>query len=217
MTPANSADTGGGNRRVLLTIGGLVLLGIAITLLILIGGWFNGGENNNPLLESIPAFSGTPESAVAPLDPELADLPVAGSPAPDFTLNDLDGNTIRLSDYRDQPVILNFWATWCGPCRVEMPELEQVQQDYADAGLVVLLVNQQESPERVKAFAEELGLTAPIVLDSETQVGEAYGAFFLPSTVFVGLDGSVSAFHRGIITRGQIEAYLAEMGVEATG
>lgn len=215
MTPADSPVTPGGGRRFLLVVAGLIVLGLALALFLLGGDWLAGGNDETPLLQSIPAFRGTPESAIAPLDPELADLPAPGSPAPDFALADLDGNEVRLSDYQDQPVILNFWATWCAPCRVEMPELEQAKRDYANNDLAVLLVNQQESPERVQSFADELGLTAPMLLDSETKVGQAYGAFYLPFSVFIGPDGVVSAIHRGIISRSQIDAYLAEMGVEA--
>jgi thiol-disulfide isomerase/thioredoxin len=213
MTPVNSKDeTPGGGRRFLLIIAGLAVLSLALTLLIFGGSWFGSDTSDDtPLLQSLPAFSGTPESAIVPLERELAELPTAGSVAPDFALSDLDGNTVRLGDLRDRPVILNFWASWCAPCRLEMPELEQVQQDLGDSGLVVLLINQEESPDRVRAFSDELGLTTPTLLDGEGQVGRAYGAFFLPSTVFVGPDGMVSAVHRGIISRSQIDGYLNDM------
>lgn len=217
MTPSNSHGAPESGRRLLLIIAGLIVLGLALVLLLSGRGRIGGETGDEPLLQSIPAFSGTPESAVAPLDPDLADLPVAGSLAPEFALPDLEGETVRLSDFRDRPVVLNFWATWCGPCRLEMPELDQAQSDYNDAGLAILLINQQESPERVRAFAEELGLSTPILLDSETQAGRAYGAFYLPSTVFIGPDGVVSAIHRGIISRDQLDGYLADMGVEAGG
>jgi peroxiredoxin len=82
---------------------------------------------------------------------------------------------------------------------------------------VVLLINQEESPDRVRAFSDELGLTSPTLLDGEGQVGKAYGAFFLPSTVFVGPDGLVTAVHRGIISRSQIDGYLDSMQVETGG
>lgn len=213
LTPPTNTETPGSKWRLPLILAGLVLFSLALTLLIFGGNWQSSQENSPPLLQSIPSFSGTPESAVVPLDSELAELPAAGSRAPDFALLDLAGDTIRLSDFNNRPVILNFWATWCGPCRVEMPELEQAGIDYADEGLAVLLINQQESPERVRAFAEQLGLTAPTLLDSETQVGRAYGAFFLPSTVFVGPDGVVTAVHRGIISRSQLDSYLVDMGV----
>jgi cytochrome c biogenesis protein CcmG, thiol:disulfide interchange protein DsbE len=218
MTPTNPQDeTPGGGRGFLLIVAGLAVFSLALTLLIFGDSWFGNDSTDTPLLQSIPAFSGTPESAVAPLESELAELPTAGSVAPDFALLDLDGNTVRLGELRDRPVIINFWASWCAPCRLEMPELEQVQQDLADSGLVVLLINQEESPDRVRAFSDELGLTSPTLLDGEGQVGKAYGAFFLPSTVFVGPDGLVTAVHRGIISRSQIDGYLDSMQVETGG
>lgn len=218
MTPANSQqETPGGGRRFFLIIAGMAILSLALALVIFGDSWFGRDTSDAPLLQSIPAFSGTPESAVVPLERELAELPVAGSVAPDFALNDLDGNTVRLGDLRDRPVILNFWASWCAPCRVEMPELEAVQQELADSGLVVLLINQEESPDRVRAFSDELGLTTPTLLDGEGQVGRAYGAFFLPSTVFIDPDGTVTGVHRGIISRRQIDDYLALMNEEAGG
>ena len=122
-----------------------------------------------------------------------------------------DGATVRLPDLRGQWVLVNFWATWCAPCRVEMPELARAAADYADRGLVVLPVNQEETAEQVRDFYDELALDLPSLLDSKAEVGMAYGAFFLPSTVIIGPDGLVSAYHRGIISSQEIDDYLADI------
>ena len=84
--------------------------------------------------------------------------PQTGFTAPDFTLETLDGGTVTLSELRGQVVVINLWATWCPPCRAEMPALERVWNEYRDDGLVVLAVNEREAPSRVAAFVEELCL-----------------------------------------------------------
>ncbi len=137
-------------------------------------------------------------------------LPEPGDIAPGFTLTDVDGNEVTLAQFRGRPVMLNFWATWCAPCRLEMPEMEQAQQDYAADGLAILAINQEEPAERVMSFMDELGLTFTAPLDEDGDVSAQYGAFFLPSSVFINAEGEITAFHRGIIARSQIDGYLAE-------
>jgi len=207
MRPEESRETI--DRRWWLIPAGLVLLVIAAAVVV-----FGPRLLNGPVgapLQSIPPFNGTPQSGLAPLETNLAELPDVGSVAPDFALVDLNGDAVRLSDFEGRPVLLNFWATWCAPCRVEMPELARAAADYADRGLVVLPVNQEETAEQVRDFYDELGLDLTALLDSKAEVGVAYGAFFLPSTVIVGPDGVVSAYHRGIISREQIDGYLADI------
>jgi peroxiredoxin len=164
-------------------------------------------------LQSIPAFEGTAESGVGSVLTDTSDLPEVGDPAPDFELPDASGATVRLGDYRGRPVILNFWATWCAPCRLEMPELQRAQAEFdaAPDGPVVLTINQEEPAERVTEFMDEIGLTLPALLDSDAEVGMAYGAFFLPTTVIVGPDGVVAAIHRGLISRAELDGYLSEI------
>jgi thiol-disulfide isomerase/thioredoxin len=120
----------------------------------------------------------------------------------------MSGEMVRLSDYLGRPVILNFWATWCAPCRLEMPELQRAQAEFGDEGPVVLTINQEESAERVAEFLDEVGLTLPALLDSDAEVGKMYGAFFLPTTVIVDQDGRVAAIHRGMISRDELDEYL---------
>ena len=107
----------------------------------------------------------------------LEPAPVAGHPAPDFTLKDIEGQTVNLSDFRGQPVIINFWATWCGPCRVEMPHLQAAYEAHQADGLVVLGVNltERDSPQMVPGFLEEFGLTFPVVLDESGSVAKRIG------------------------------------------
>ncbi len=204
--PQPSGD--GQLRSVLLLIAGVAVLVIALVLLFNNPDLFAGTTaDDEPALEPIPAFNPTAEAGLAAAD-QNSPLPEVGDMAPDFTLLDLDGNAVTLSELRGRPVILNFWATWCPPCRLEMPELEETQRAYADDDVVLLTVNQDESAEQVRDFFDELGLTLPAVLDPDGDVGNAYGAFYLPSTVFIDSDGIMTAFHRGIISRSQIDGYM---------
>lgn len=116
-------------------------------------------------------------------------LPLAGRPAPDFTLSQPGGGELSLSDLRGQAVVLNFWATWCGPCEAEMPELQQAAQKYGNSGLVVLGVNQAEPEDIVTDYLERLGISFPIVLDKAVQVSELYRVNSLPTTFFIDRDG----------------------------
>lgn len=212
MIPPESPETQDkGVPRLLLVIFGLAALVLAGSLLF--WGYQRSRNDESALMESILPFSGTAESGNATLDTTLADLVKAGSVAPDFELADLNGETVRLSDFRGRPVILNFWATWCAPCRLEMPELQRAQDEFATAedGPIVLAINQGDSAEQVGEFFDEVGLTLPALLDTEIVVGKSYGAFFLPTTVIVGSDGTVAAVHRGMISRKQLDAYLADI------
>ncbi len=210
--PADAAPV----PRVLLLVFGLAALALAGALLFYAYGRFSDRAANDETapLQSIPAFSGTAESGVAGVGGLSDDLPQVGDPAPDFALPTPDGATLRLSDYRGRPVILNFWATWCAPCRLEMPELQRAQTEFDAAsgdGPIVLTINQGDSAERVDEFFAEVGLTLPALLDGDGDVGTTYGAFFLPTTVIVGPDGTVAAVHRGMISRDQLDGYLADM------
>jgi peroxiredoxin len=119
--------------------------------------------------------------------------PRAGFAAPDFSLPTPDGETITLSDLRGRPVIVNLWASWCGPCRAEMPALQRVHEAYQDAGLVLLAVNAtpQDSEAAALAFAAEYGLTFPILFDPEGQASRLYELRALPSTYFIRPDGTI--------------------------
>jgi cytochrome c biogenesis protein CcmG/thiol:disulfide interchange protein DsbE len=133
-----------------------------------------------------------------------------GQPAPHFAAQGLDGQTITLQEYQGRPVVLNFWATWCVPCRREMPALQAVYEGHQAAGLVVLAINQDQlgAAEAVRAYYAMLGLTLPPLLDPDGQVARRYNVFLLPSTVFVHPTLTITAVHFGPMTQAQIERYL---------
>lgn len=109
--------------------------------------------------------------------------------APDFRLADPDGRRISLRDHRGRVVFLNFWATWCLPCRAEMPEMERVHQEFKGQGFVVLAVNLRESPAQVRKFAQELKLTYPLPIDEDAKVVQAYAVRALPVTYLIDRKG----------------------------
>ena len=110
-------------------------------------------------------------------------------PTPHFTLLTPDGKKIALKDFRGKLVFLNFWASWCVPCREEMPAMERLYQEFKDKNFVVLAVNVKDRRQDAQAFVKELKLTYPIALDPEGEVGLLYGAWGLPTTYLIGSKG----------------------------
>jgi peroxiredoxin len=119
------------------------------------------------------------------------------APAPDFTLRQLDGANLRLGEQRGRVVMVNFWATWCGPCRVELPHLGRLHDKYRSAGFVLLGVNIDEDANAAKALASKLGLKFPVLFDSKKEVVAAYDLNAMPATVLIDRDGRVRHLHRG--------------------
>lgn len=124
-----------------------------------------------------------------------AATPSAG--APDFTLPSLDGPNLRLQEQRGQVVMINFWATWCGPCREEMPHLSRLYDKYRPSGFTVLAVNIDEEPHKAARLAKQLGLPFPVLLDADKKVSRLYDLSAMPSTVLIDRDGRVRYLHRG--------------------
>ncbi len=117
--------------------------------------------------------------------------------APDFTLRQLSGPNLRLAEQRGRVVMVNFWATWCGPCRVELPHLSRLHDKYRGSGFVLLGVNIDEDPTLARALVGKMGLTFPVLLDSEKKVVGAYDLNAMPATVLIDRDGRVRYLHRG--------------------
>ena len=129
-----------------------------------------------------------------------------GKSAPEFSLESLDGRTVHLADFHGKGVLLNFWATWCQPCKIEMPWFEELQKEYGAQGLqVVGIAMDDASKEDISKFAKEMGVNYPILLGKES-VGDAYGGVqFLPSTFFIDRDGKVVDRIFGLRSRSEIE------------
>jgi peroxiredoxin len=152
--------------------------------------------------------SRVPQSTDGVVGAGLETAPRKGFSAPDFSLTTLDGATVRLSDLRGKAVLINFWASWCGPCRAEMPHIQAAYEEHVDDGLVVLGVDQSEPPATVARFADEFGLTFPIPLDNDGQVSAAYQARALPTSFFVDTDGVIRDTFTGPMSAGHIESML---------
>jgi len=126
--------------------------------------------------------------------------------APDFTLRTMDGPNLRLQEQRGRVVMLNFWATWCGPCRQEMPHLNRLYEKYRASGFVLLGVNVDEDPRNAADVAAKLGLKFPVLLDTDKKVSRLYELATMPSTVLIDRDGRVKYIHRGYLN-GYEETY----------
>ena len=132
-----------------------------------------------------------------------------GQPAPDFALASLDGKTLKLSDFHGKAVLLNFWATWCEPCKIEMPWFIDLQKKYGAQGFQVVGVAMDDaSPSDIADFAKKMGVNYPIVIGKEA-VGDQYGGLpYLPSTFYIDRDGKVIERVFGLVSRSEIESNI---------
>ena len=136
-----------------------------------------------------------------------------GSAAPDFQLTLFSGETLRLSELKGKVVVLNLWASWCGPCRQEMPSFERTWQEYRDRGVVFLGVAVSDTEQDARAFAQQVGVTYPLGLDTTGQISQTYRPVGLPSTYFIDRQGNIARKLTGaaneaalrIFLRGQLE------------
>jgi thiol-disulfide isomerase/thioredoxin len=135
-------------------------------------------------------------------------------PAPDFTLTGLDGRAHSLHDLRGHYVLLDFWATWCGPCRIEMPRLEDLQKEYAGRGLEVVGINAGESPSRVRRFIDQHSHNYTILLDPGNVASRMYDAEYIPTLVVIDPSGDVRFYDSGDYSKKELRAVLARVGLK---
>ncbi len=160
-------------------------------------------------IDLIPANGGPAGDAALP-DAEGAGL--RGKPAPSFALTDTDGKKVSLGDYKGHPVVVNFWATWCGPCKLEMPWFQEFSNKYKPQGLVVLGLAQDDGASRddVASAAKKIGVSYPILMPDE-KVAKAYGGVdYLPETFYVDRTGKVVAITAGAPSKDQMEATIQQ-------
>ncbi|MDQ3005314.1 MAG: TlpA family protein disulfide reductase [Chloroflexota bacterium] len=146
--------------------------------------------------------------------PSAAASSLVGKQAPDFTLAALDGTQVRLSQFRGQPVVINFWATWCRPCREEMPELVRSYESHKAEGFIILALNLtfSDSLPDVQAFVNEFNINFPVLLDKDGAIAERlYRIPGVPTSVFINQDGTLERIQVGIMTPRQIDQYVREI------
>lgn len=149
----------------------------------------------------------------AGIEPQPGKPLKSGNKAPDFTAELIDGSTVTLSDFKGKPVIINFWATWCGPCVKEMPAFERLKENYGDE-IGILAVNCGEDADTIKDFADANGYTFPIVLDEEYQVSMLYPTNSIPYTVVIDGNGKVTHVSSGAVDADTMyERYKEALGL----
>lgn len=175
-----------------------------------------GGNSKSGAIPSDAAFVSLASQGIE-LGAAGGAAPKIGEPAPDFTLLDLDGNVVHLSDFRGKTVVMNAWATWCPPCRKEFPELVDLYEANKERGLIVLGLNLQEPREQVRRFAEDYGATFPIVIDVDGDVVSQYRLLGLPTTWFIDSEGVLRAQQVGVLTDKIIAEKLSDTGFDVRG
>lgn len=185
---------------------GLSLVGVLIALLVL--GMVQKNAEERQATERLNPGS---DVEFLPTDEGLA----KGETAPDFELTTLDGETVKLSDYRGKKVILNLWATWCPPCRAEMPDMKKYYDEQAQGKnveiLAVNLTTEDRGMAKINAFVEEFGLTFPIPMDVEGDVGNVYQAATIPTSYMIDTEGRVQHKIVGPMNEEMMEEFIGNM------
>jgi peroxiredoxin len=153
--------------------------------------------NNQSVQQDVSADEGLPD--------------LRGKRAPEFNLRTVDGKKVSLSDYKGKAVLINFWATWCAPCKIEMPWLVALRSQYAPQGFEILGVNEDDAGTpraKLAKFGQEQGLNYPLLVGDDSMSRKYGGVEFLPTSYFVGRDGKIVAETAGLVSKGEVEASI---------
>lgn len=183
-------------RKVMPFLGG-ILLGLGVGILI-----FYGFLKQNT----------APKVSILTQGSKPIPVPSLDAPAPDFELYNLSGESIPFEEYRGKPVLLNFWAIWCAPCRLEMPVFQSKFEKYAGE-LSIVAINNAENPDDVQDFVDELGLTFDVLLDPKAEIQRLYQVRGYPTTFLIDPDGVIRVRHIGLMTDDQLDSYLQDIGL----
>lgn len=164
----------------------------------------------NLTLEELPAGVGRgyPVVDLTGLETQATDSR-PGAPAPNFWLRTEDEGRLSLQDLQNRPILLNFWATWCGPCRLEMPEIIQAAAAHPD--LVVLAINVQEELTQIQPFAEDFQMTIPVVRDNQGDLRRLYDVRGMPTSIFIDKAGKIATVWSGVLTKERLEELLTKL------
>lgn len=195
----------------LLGVGLLLFIALILGATLLYNGLSEGQRPDNLVaVSTTTATSLDPTASSTTSDPSASSAPTAtagteaptANPAPDFTVTDRDGNPVKLSELRGKPVVLNFWASWCGPCQSEMPAFEQAYRTYGES-IRFMLVNatdgSRETVETARTYIDGQGYTFPIYFDTTLEASIAYGASSIPLTIFIDAEGNLVAYGAGAL------------------
>ena len=211
VTPPEDSPARRAVRRFVVPVVAIALIALAI--------WYLDSGRNLPLIDDNSEESLTFDEDLETSDGRTLTLGANNGPqaemgkeAPGFTLLDLEGRAVNLSDFAGKTVLINFWASWCVPCRTEMPDLENAYRDRnASEGLVVLGINLQEARPAAKDFAEKYDLTFPVLLDSSGSVAKAYRLSGLPESWVVDPEGTLIQRKIGAFTKSELILMLDEI------
>ena len=175
-----------------------ILIAVLLVAVVIVGMGRLSSRNN-------AAVSGETTGAAAPTDSNA----VSSNAAPDFTVYDIDGNPVKLSDFRGKPVILNFWASWCGPCKAEMPDIEEAYLEYGEE-IQFITVNltdgRSETVDSASEYITQQGYTFPVYYDTNMEAAYAYEINSIPRTYFIDADGNLISAVTQMITAEQLRA-----------
>ena len=182
----------------------LVLIGAGVLYKSLAGSVQLGGLATMPQETHMPTQAPAQETTEAPVEntEEPAETQPAEPethPAPDFSMLDMDGNEVNLASFFGKPIVLNFWASWCGPCKMEMPEIQKFYDKYGQE-IHFLLVSVDDSLDAAKTFISDSGYTFPVYFDTTSVGAYTYGASSIPLTFFIDAEGNLTAYYMGAMS-----------------
>ncbi|MFH0769608.1 MAG: TlpA disulfide reductase family protein [Chloroflexota bacterium] len=176
---------------------------VILLMILVLGLWLSGCR----AVSQPPPETSSNESVITPTEGTQV-----GNLAPNFQLKNLDGQIVSLAGLRGKPVLVNFWATWCPPCRFEMPFLQQIYEEWSDRGLILLTIDIGENQTLVEEFLKTNSLTMPVLLDSERSVSRMYTITVIPTTFFIDRDGVIQGRKFGAFSnKEEIEVYLGKI------
>ncbi len=193
----------------------IVRLALAAVVLTLLGGLafaVTAGRNGKSATTEPVSNDAQPPDDGTPTGPIGSGPPLIGQPAPDFALRDRAGSVVKLSDLRGKVVWVNFWATWCEPCKKELPAIQKLYDEKRAGGLEVLEINYQEGRKDADAFFDARGLSLPLLYDSGG-VYDQYRLQGLPDSFFVDRNGNIAALQFGYLTEDKMRERLAAAGL----